>query len=380
MQSILDLALKDIKQTLRDRMSFLFLVFMPVVFTLLFGFAFGSPSQPADTRPVVGLLDQDHSSLSAALAATLQSSSAIRLDAGAASDPTALDALVANGKLSAALIVPAGFASFALSPAPTRLALIAGPSSPAASALQAAVNRLLTALQFASAGGASYEAALAQAGAAAREPAAPPAAPEQPAAGMLPVTQTAPGMMLQFGIASLLTAAQVVVAERKSRCMQRLLTTRLARYQILMGHFVSIFAVTFVQFSLLIVFGQLVMHLDYLAQPLATLLMAFTSALFIAGLGLLIGALAKSDEQAIIFSLLPMFVFAGLGGAWVPLEATAPAFQLIGHLTPVAWALDGFKDILVHGLGLASVALPAAALLGYAALFCGLAVWKFKFE
>ena len=136
------------------------------------------------------------------------------------------------------------------------------------------------------------------------------------------MAQTAPGMMLQFGIAGLLTAAQVIVAERKSRCLQRLLTTRLARYQILLGHYLAIFAIIFVQFMLLIVFGQLVMHLDYLRQPLATLLMAFTSALFIAGLGLLIGALAKSDEQAILFALLPMFVFAGLGGAWVPLEST----------------------------------------------------------
>jgi len=33
--------------------------------------------------------------------------------------------------------------------------------------------------------------------------------------------------------------------------------------------------------------------------------------------GLLIGTLAKTDEQAIIYSLVPMFVFAGIGGAWV---------------------------------------------------------------
>ena len=50
-------------------------------------------------------------------------------------------------------------------------------------------------------------------------------------------------------------------------------------------------------------------------QPLATLLMAVATALFIAALGLLIGALAKGDDQAVIFSLIPMFVFAGLGGA-----------------------------------------------------------------
>ena len=91
-----------------------------------------------------------------------------------------------------------------------------------------------------------------------------------------------------------------------------------------------------------------------------------------------IGALAKSEEQAIIFSLIPMFVFAGLGGAWVPLEITGPTFAAIGHLSPVAWAMDGFKNISVRGLGLESVLLPAAALVVYAILFFGIAAWSFQ--
>jgi ABC-2 type transport system permease protein len=78
--------------------------------------------------------------------------------------------------------------------------------------------------------------------------------------------------------------------------------------------------------------------------------------------------------------MIPMFVFSGLGGAWMPLEATGKTFQLIGHFTPVAWAMDGFKNILVRGLDLSAVWLPAGALLGYAILFLALAVWKFKFE
>ena len=72
-------------------------------------------------------------------------------------------------------------------------------------------------------------------------------------------------MMLQFAIAGLLTCAQVIVAERKSRCLQRLLTTATSRVEILLGHYLSIFALVFTQFIILIVFGQLVLKLDYLA-------------------------------------------------------------------------------------------------------------------
>ena len=183
--------------------------------------------------------------------------------------------------------------------------------------------------------------------------------------------------MIQFAIAGLLTAATVIVNERKTRSLQRLLTTSTSRFQILMGHYLAIFTIIFVQFLLLMLFGQL-LHVDYLRVPLATLLVAFVTAVCIAALGLLIGVLAKSEEQAIVFSLIPMFVLAGLGGAWVPLEFTGAAFQAIGHVSPVAWAMDGFKNITARGLGFSSVLLPVAALFGYALLFFALALWRFQ--
>jgi ABC-2 type transport system permease protein len=117
---------------------------------------------------------------------------------------------------------------------------------------------------------------------------------------------------------------------------------------------------------------------DYLRVPTATLVVAFSAALCISALGLLIGILAKTEEQAIIFSLIPMFVFAGLGGAWVPLEVTGPTFQVIGHLSPVAWGMDGFENIVARGLDFHSVLLPASALVGYAVFFFMLAVARFR--
>jgi ABC-2 type transport system permease protein len=192
------------------------------------------------------------------------------------------------------------------------------------------------------------------------------------------LAHTAPGMMLQFAIAGLLTAAQVIVAERKSRTLQRLLTTATSRVHIVVGHYLAIFVLIFTQFMILIIFAQLVLKVDYLRLPAATLLVAFSAALCISALGLLIGILAKSEEQAVIFSLIPMFVFAGLGGAWVPLEVTGPTFQAIGHISPVAWAMDGFENVVARGLGFNSVVLPAAALIGYAVLFFVLAAGRFR--
>ena len=393
MRRILELTKKDLLQNLRDRKTFLFLLIMPVAFTLLFGLVFGGSSSK-DTRPLLGY--QDQGLLSPQLKALL-ASQGYRLQDEPDQTAESLSKLVGTGKLAAAVIVPAGYSQQALAGSSLKLSVIVDSSSSAGVAaqndVQAAASRLLSAVRIAQVASqanpdpaalpALVDRALqawqnppirldtAQAGGAAQNK--PSASPMQP-------SQTSPGMMAQFSIAALLTAAQVLVEERKSRTMQRLLTTSVSRAQILLGHYLAIFILIFVQLLILIAFGELVLKLGYFRVPAATLLLAVATAAFAAGLGLLIGALAKTDEQAIIFSLVLMFLLAGLGGAWVPLEVTSRAFQAAGHLTPLAWVMDGFQNIIVRGLDFNSVLLPLAVLGGYALLFFVLAVWKFKFE
>jgi hypothetical protein len=43
----------------------------------------------------------------------------------------------------------------------------------------------------------------------------------------------------------------------------------------------------------------------------------------------------------------------------------------------VAWALDGFKDVAIRGLGVKAVLWPSAVLIGYALFFFALATWRF---
>jgi ABC-2 type transport system permease protein len=170
------------------------------------------------------------------------------------------------------------------------------------------------------------------------------------------------------------------VLERRTRTLQRLLTTSMSRWQIIAGHMLAIFLTVFLQETVLIFFGQTVLGVNYLREPLGILLVMAAMALWAACLGLLIGALAKGEDQVILYSMICMFLFSALGGAWFSLDTTGPTFSLIGHLTPGAWAMDGFQNLLSRGLGLASVLLPAGIMLGYALVFFGAAVWRFKAE
>lgn len=388
---------KDLTQMLRDRKTFLFLLLMPIAFTLLFGMAFKGPGRSSqDARLPVGLTNEDEDSpLSLELERFLGASEVIRLESR--DDLAAIERDVAEKKLAAAIVIPAGYGASMGGEAPLKPAVLADLSTTAGLSAQAEMNaaagRLASAVRtargIAPEGGDSYDAALKAALTGWQSPpvrlvtsqaAVVDAAPQQAENPMGSFAHTSPGMILQFAIAGLLTCAQVIVSERKSRCLQRMLTTATPRIHILAGHYLAIFILIITQFAILILFGQLILKLDYLSQPLATLLVAFTAALCIAALGLLVGALAKGEEQAITFSLIGMFMLGGLGGAWVPLEYTGGVFQAVGHLSPVAWAMDGFKNVLIRGLDVSAAWLPAAALLGYAVAFFALASWRFKFE
>ncbi|HVM70274.1 MAG TPA: ABC transporter permease [Anaerolineales bacterium] len=392
MSRIFDITLKDLMQIMRNRMTLLFLLIMPIAFTLLFGLAFGGASQPSDSRLPVGYLDQDGSATSSSLRTLLAGSKVVRLDTSAGRTENDLAGLVASNKLAAAVVIPAGYGASLRNGSPLKLGFYADPSQTATSTVESellvAINKLTSAVRTAGIAAkvkgdpAAFDPALAQALAAWQNPPVQVTVTSGISTKVqdsktLSLAQSSPAMMIQFAIAGLLTAATVIVNERKTRALQRLLTTSASRFQILMGHYLAIFSIIFIQFLLLITFGQF-LQVDYLRLPLATLLVACVTAVCIAALGLLIGVLAKSDEQAIVFSLIPMFVLSGLGGAWMPLEYTGAAFQAIGHVSPVAWAMDGFKNITARGLGFGSVLLPAAALLGYAILFFGLAAWRFQ--
>jgi ABC-2 type transport system permease protein len=193
-------------------------------------------------------------------------------------------------------------------------------------------------------------------------------------------TQSSPGMMVQFAIAGLIGAAEVLVLERKSGSLRRLLTTPIKRFEVLLGHFLAMIIMIFSQFSILIIFAQLFLDVPYLNAPIATFLVAFSTAVFSASVGLLIGAVAKNSEQVVVFSLIPMFVLSGLGGAWVPLEFTGEAFQKVANLTPLAWSMKGFRNIIERGQGLESVLFPITVLLSFAVVIFIIAVWRFQFE
>jgi ABC-2 type transport system permease protein len=389
---VIDIALKDLRQVLRDRRSAIFLVLMPLVFTAFMGFAFRWQGD-ADKRLPVGVIDLDHGSLSSSLEGLLDTTGAVRLSVLAPADTGKVNDLEHKGRLAAAVVIPEGYALRLPTDSAELLTVICESGDPdgqsALRAIEVAARRLSGAAEvariaFAQTGKPAEVALVAEMW---REPAFL-VSTEKAGPGPAQVTrsiatgfeQASPGMLVQFAIFGIMTTGALILLERRSRTLPRMLTQPVSRTSVMSGHLLAMLAVTLMQELVLLLVGQFAFKVNYLRSPLAILLVMAVLALWVSGLGLLIGSRVRGPEQLSLWALVSMFVFAALGGAWFPLDVTGRTFSKIGHLLPSAWAMDGFQNVIVRGQGLASVLLPCGVMAAYAALFLGLTVLGFKTE
>lgn len=396
---IFDLALKDLSQIFRDKKSLLFLVAMPVIFTIFMGFAYrnGGSQENVDNRIPLGVVNPEPDlSLNQELFARLANSTSMRVVE--MKETEALTAL-RKGQIAGVLLIPIGFNARSYAGEVVQLTLVSDPVSANGQSLyqllRTPITQLMSAVEISRESAnlvgladvsieqsAAFELAWGKWNAASQlslvriEQAI--ATPASDWTGGNPYNQSSPGILVMFAIFGLVTSAQILVQERKSRTLQRLVTTAMKPWQIVAGHLLAMFTITFLQTAMLVIFGQLVLKVDYLREPLGILLLGVTLGLWIASLGLLIGVIAKEEQQVVLYSMVAMFLFSALGGAWFPLESSGGAFAAVGRLTPSAWAMSGFQNILIRGLGLGSVWTAVAALSAYALFFFILAVWRFR--
>ncbi|MCQ4271155.1 ABC transporter permease, partial [Pseudomonas kuykendallii] len=101
-------------------------------------------------------------------------------------------------------------------------------------------------------------------------------------------------------------------------------------------------------------------------SPLAYALLALSIGLATGSLGLLLAALARSAEQALLLGGGLNIILAALGGIMVPKSVMPAAMARLAELSPMSWALDAFLTLLVGHGSLADVTPYCARLLLFA--------------
>ena len=159
-----------------------------------------------------------------------------------------------------------------------------------------------------------------------------------------------------------------MVKEKSQGTFVRLRTNPVSYSIVLAGKTVVFLMVCLIQFFLMVLIGVYlfpVLGLPTLAVS-GKLFLAFLVALFsglaAVGLGLLLGTVAKSQEQAAPFGATFVVVLAALGGVWVPVFMMPNFMQFISNLSPMNWGLNAFYDVFLRNIGLLEI-LPEIGLL-----------------
>ena len=159
-----------------------------------------------------------------------------------------------------------------------------------------------------------------------------------------------------------------MVKEKSQGTFVRLRTNPVSYSIVLAGKTVVFLTVCLIQFFLMVLIGVYLFpaiglpSLGISGKLFLAFLVALFSGLAAVGLGLLLGTVAKSQEQAAPFGATFVVVLAALGGVWVPVFMMPNFMQFISNLSPMNWGLNAFYDVFLRNIGLLEI-LPEIGLL-----------------
>jgi ABC-2 type transport system permease protein len=200
------------------------------------------------------------------------------------------------------------------------------------------------------------------------------------------VQQNVPGWTLfgVFFIAQLVATS--ILEEKKVGSFRRLLAAPMSRATMLLGKLLPYLIINLIQIALMFAVGVFLLPLTGLPQlnlgrhPEGLIVVSVCASLAASGLGLLLAAVGKTAEQIGGLGSLLVVTMAAVGGVMVPRFVMPDFMQTLSLVSPHAWALSAYQDILVRGYGIAQILPACGALLLFAAAFFGIAVWKFKWD
>ena len=190
--------------------------------------------------------------------------------------------------------------------------------------------------------------------------------------------QNVPGYTV-FGVFFIvLPLAAGFMRERHDGTFQRILAAPISKWTLLVGKLLPYYMVNLVQIGLMFAVGAVVfrMHFGtiYGLIPISLALAACAN-----GLGLMVAALGRTEAQIGAMGVFFAVVLSALGGIMVPTFVMPDVMKTLSRFTPHAWALSGYHDVMLRGLGFADVWEETAVLSGFAAFFFLIALWRFRF-
>jgi len=191
-----------------------------------------------------------------------------------------------------------------------------------------------------------------------------------------------PSYLVMFAFFLVLTVGWLFVAERRQGTLKRLVVAPLTKAEILIGKMLPCLYVSLFQGFFLLLAGKLVFGMNWGVEPMWLIAVVSATSFAAIGLAMLVAALARTETQVAIYGTLLVLVLAGLSGCMMgDREFMPPQMQKFSRITPHAWALDAYKQLLTNPQPeIEIVATACLVLMGFGAALLALAWWSLRLE
>jgi ABC-2 type transport system permease protein len=378
---ILAIARNNLVRMFRDRSAIFFIFIFPLALILLIGLQFGGSFAPR-----LGVLAPSPGAVAAEIIENLEAAEGVEVVV--LDDEAALIEGVERGSLSAALSVPADFDQRLAAGEESELGLIARPGGVGATLLPIVSEVVQQSALAANAAAfvaaqdlASFDEALAIARSIESQVEVAAITITEVGEALFPAglgrfDLGASSQLVLFMFITALSGAAVLIQTRVLGLSRRMLSTPTSVRTIIGGEAAGRFVVVAVQGLYIMAGALLIFGVDW-GDLLGALAIVVAFSAVGAGAAMLLGTIFRNAEQAGGVGVIVALGMAALGGAMLPIQLFSPTLQRIAHLTPHAWALDGFAKIRDQG-GVLDIGPELGVLALYALILLLIASWRLR--
>jgi ABC-2 type transport system permease protein len=159
-----------------------------------------------------------------------------------------------------------------------------------------------------------------------------------------------------------------IVKEKTQGTFVRLRTNPVSNAIVLGGKTISYLIICMIQFYMMIAVA--IFLFPHLGLPALNVdgnifllsIVALFAGFAAIGFGILLGTVAKTQEQSAPFGATSVIILAALGGVWVPVFAMPKVMQFFARISPMNWGLNAFYDVFLRNVGILDI-LPKLGLL-----------------
>lgn len=363
MRRFLAVALKELRQLRRDRMTLMMMAGLPVMQLLLFGYAINT-----DVRHIPTVIyDQDHSAESRDLVQRLTITGFYDV-VGSVSDYGEISRAMRSGRAKVGIVIEPGFGRRIRGNENAQVQLVVDGSDP-----QTVASATNTAVSLVSA---QSSALLAERLQRAGQLTGVQPVSIEPTTWYNPELKTAiyvvPGLVgVILTMTMTMLTSMAMARERERGTLEQLIVSPVKRIELVLGKIVPYIAIGYVQMSLILLIG----HFIFGVPIVGSLPMLYTLAsVFIAAnlaIGLFFSSVAKTQQQAMqmsFFFLLPNIL---LSGFMFPFEGMPTPAQWLSQGLPLTHFLRIVRGITLKGASFGDV---APELVWLSAIFLALVV------